>query len=146
MGDTINLVKRAQEHVSEEDAKQLEQKIRSATFTYEDYLSQVQMVKKMGSIKSLLGMLPGASNMNLIDLDDKEFFKTAAIIQSMTPDERSETRELSIPRRKRVAKGSGTTLDDVNRLVKSFKQAKQFFKNMPSMKQMQKMMGGSLWR
>lgn len=146
MGDTINLVKKAQEHINEEDAKKLEKKIRSATFTYEDYLNQIQMVKKMGSVKSLLGMLPGMSNLRNMDFDDKEFFKVEAIIQSMTIDERTETCELIVPRRKRIAKGSGTHIDDVNKLVKSFKQAKQFFKNMPNMKNLEKMMGGSLWR
>ena len=146
MGDTINLVKKAQEHINEEDAKNLEKKIRSATFTYEDYLSQIQMVKKMGSVKSLLGMLPGMSSLKDVDIDDKEFFKVEAIIQSMTVDERTEKSELVVPRRKRIAKGSGTDIDDVNKLVKSFKQAKQFFKNMPNMKQLEKMMGGSLWR
>lgn len=146
MGDTINLVKKAQEHISEEDAKKLEQKIRSATFTYEDYLSQIQAVKKMGSLKSLLGMLPGMSALKSLEINEKEFFKIEAIILSMTPNERSEKDELSVPRRKRISKGSGTTMDDINKLVKSFKQAKQFFKNMPNMKNLEKMMGGSLWR
>ena len=146
MGDTINLVKKAQEHINEEDAKKLEKKMRSATFTYEDYLSQIQAVKKMGSIKSLLGMLPGMGALKDVDIDDKEFFKIEAIIQSMTKGERAETCELAVPRRKRIAKGSGTAIDDVNKLVKSFKQAKQFFKNMPNTKQLEKMMGGSLWR
>ncbi len=147
MGDTINLVKKAQEHISEDQAKQLEQKIRSATFTYEDYLSQIQAVKKMGSIKSLLGMLPGlGSALKSVNLEDKEFFKVEAIIQSMTQGERGEKCELSVPRRKRIAKGSGTSMDDVNKLVKTFKHAKQFFKNMPNMKTLEKMMGGSLWR
>lgn len=146
MGDTINLVRKAQEHIKEEDAKQLEEKIRSASFTYDDYLSQIQMVKKMGSLKSLLGMLPGMNKLKELDIDEKEFFKVEAMIQSMTKDERTERTELSVPRRKRVAKGSGTTIDDINKLVKSFKQAKQFFKNMPNMKQLEKMMGGSLWR
>lgn len=146
MGDTINLVKKAQEHINEDDAKKLEKKIRSATFTYEDYLSQIQMVKKMGSVKSLLGMLPGMSSLKDVNIDDKEFFKIEAIIQSMTADERMEKCELAVPRRKRIAKGSGTAIDDVNKLVKSFKQAKQFFKNMPNMKHLEKMMGGSLWR
>ena len=146
MGDTINLVKKAQEHIDEEQAKKLEQKIRSATFSYEDYLSQIQMVKKMGSLKGLLGMLPGMSSLKELNIDEKEFFKVEAIIQSMTGAERTEKHELSVPRRKRVAKGSGTSIDDVNRLVKSFKQAKQFFKNMPNMKNLEKMMGGSLWR
>ncbi len=146
MGDTINLVRRAQEHVNEDEAKQLEKKLRTATFTYEDYLSQIQMVKKMGSFKSLLGMLPGMSALKEIDLDEKQFHRVEAIIQSMTPNERAEKCELTVPRRKRIAKGSGTAIDDVNRLAKSFKQAKQFFKNMPNMNQMKKLMGGTSWR
>jgi signal recognition particle subunit SRP54 len=146
MGDTINLVKKAQEHINEDEAQKLEQKIRSATFTYDDYLKQIQTVKKMGSIKSLLGMLPGMSQMPMMDFDEKEFFKVEAMILSMTRDERNEKCELITPRRKRVALGSGTKIEDVNKLVKSFKQAKQFFKNMPNMKQLEKMLGGSLWR
>ncbi|MBA2369591.1 MAG: signal recognition particle protein [Candidatus Protochlamydia sp.] len=146
MGDTINLVKKAQEHIDEDEAQKLEQKIRSATFTYEDYLKQIQTVKKMGSLKSLLGMLPGMGQLPAMDFDEKEFFKVEAMILSMTPYERVEKDELTSPRRKRVAQGSGTKIEDVNKLVKSFKQAKQFFKNMPNMKQLEKMMGGSLWR
>jgi signal recognition particle subunit SRP54 len=146
MGDTINLVKKAQEHMDEAEAQKLEQKIRSATFTYDDYLKQIQTVKKMGSIKSLLGMLPGMGQMPAMDFDEKEFFKVEAMILSMTRDERTEKCELTTPRRKRVAQGSGTKIEDVNKLVKSFKQAKQFFKNMPNMKQLEKMLGGSLWR
>jgi signal recognition particle subunit SRP54 len=147
MGDTINLVKMAQEHIDEDEAKKLEKKIRSATFTYEDFLTQIQGVKKMGSLKSLLGMLPGiGANMKSFDFEDKEFFKIEAVIQSMTADERSEKCELVPSRRKRIARGSGTTIEDVNKLVKSFKQAKQFFKNMPNMKNLEKLMGGSLWR
>ncbi len=146
MGDTINLVKKAQEHFSESDAKQLEQKLRSASFTYDDYVKQIQSVKKMGSIKSLLGMLPGMGQLPLGDFDEKEFFRVEAIILSMTFTERAEGCELTPSRRKRLAEGSGTKIEDVNKLVKSFKQAKQFFKNMPNMKQLEKMLGGSLWR
>jgi signal recognition particle subunit SRP54 len=146
MGDTINLVKKAQEHIDEDDAKKLEQKLRSASFTYEDYLKQIQTVKKMGSLKSIMGMLPGMGAMKDLDFNDKEFFKIEAIIQSMTPAERIEKCELTVPRKKRIAKGSGTSIEDVNKLVKSFKQAKQFFKNMPNMKTLEKMMGGALWR
>lgn len=146
MGDTINLVRKAQEHINEDEAKKLEKKIRSATFTYEDYLNQIQMVKKMGSLKSLLGMLPGMSALKEFDFNEKEFFRVEAIIQSMTPDERTEKSELAVSRRKRIAKGSGTTIEDINKLVKSFKQAKQFFKNMPNMKTLEKMMGGAQWR
>lgn len=146
MGDTINLVKKAQEHFNEDEAKKMEQKLRTASFTYDDYLKQLQMVKKMGSIKGLLSMLPGMNSLKELDIDDKQFFRIEAIIQSMTPDERMELCELANPRRKRIASGSGTSIDEVNKLVKSFKQAKQFFKNMPNMKQLEKMMGGSLWR
>lgn len=146
MGDTINLVKKAKEHIDEEEAKKLEQKIRKATFTYDDYLSQMQMVKKMGSIKGLLKMLPGMGALSDLDLSDKGFFKIEAIILSMTMEERQERVELIVNRRKRIAKGSGTQIEDVNKLVKSFKQAKQFFKNMPNMKQLEKMMGGTAWR
>ncbi|MCB1111814.1 MAG: signal recognition particle protein [Chlamydiia bacterium] len=145
MGDTINLVRKAQEHIDEDEAKSLEQKMRTASFTYDDYLKQIQMVKKMGSLKGLLSMLPGAAKLNEMDIDEKEFFKIEAIIQSMTMNERAGADELTVPRRKRIARGSGTAVDDVNKLAKSFKQAKQFFKNMPNMKQMQKMIGGSLW-
>lgn len=146
MGDMINLVRKAQEHVDEEEAKKLEKKIRTATFTFDDYLKQIQMVKKMGSLKSLLKMMPGMSAMKNMDFDDKEFFKVEAIIQSMTPNERIGKSELSVPRRKRIANGSGTKIDDINRLVKSFKKAKQFFKNMPNMKNLEKLMGGTQWR
>lgn len=145
MGDTINLVRKAQEHMDEAEAKKLEAKMRTATFTYDDYLKQIQTVKKMGSLKSLLSMLPGVGQMAQ-SFDEKEFFKVEAMIQSMTPSERAEQCELSVPRRRRIAGGSGTEMDDINKLVKSFKQAKQFFKNMPNMKQLEKMLGGSLWR
>lgn len=146
MGDTINLVKKAQEHFNEDEAKKLEQKMRDASFTFADYMQQIQTFKKMGPLKSLMNMLPGMSQLKDLNIDDKELVRVEAIIQSMTPAERSEECELSHARRNRIAKGSGTKIDDVNKLVKSFKQTKQFFKNMPSMKQMQKMMGGSLWR
>lgn len=146
MGDTINLVKKAEEHFSQDEAKKMEQKLRTASFTYDDYLSQIQMVKKMGSIKSLLGMLPGMGGLQSMDFDEKDFFKVEAIIQSMTHSERMEKDELVVSRRKRIADGSGTLVKDVDKLVKSFKKAKQFFKNMPNMKQLEKMMGGSLWR
>lgn len=146
MGDTINLVRKAQEHIDESDARRLEDKLRKATFTYDDYVQQLQAVKKMGPIKNLLGMLPGMSSLGDLAIDDKEFLKIEAIILSMTSEERAEKHELVPSRRKRIAQGSGTKIDDVNKLVKSFKQAKQFFKNMPAKKNIQKMLGGALWR
>ena len=144
MGDTINLVKRAQEHMNEDEAKNLEEKLRKATFSYDDYLKQMQVVKKMGSFKSLLKMLPGAGNMGDLDIPEKEFEKVESIILSMTLTERCCKVDLDMSRRRRVAKGSGTSLDDVNKLRKSFKRAKQFFKNMPNMKNLEKMFGGMI--
>lgn len=147
MGDTINLVRKAQEHVDEDQAKELEKKLRKATFTYEDYLAQMRGVKQMGSLKGLLSMLPGLGNMEEMEFDESRLLKIEAIIQSMTPQERQEKCELTSSRRKRLAQGSGTTLDEVNKLVKSFRKAKQFCKNMPTnMKQLTKMMGGMSWR
>ena len=146
MGDTINLVRKAQEHFDENEAKELEKKLRKATFNYSDYLKQIQSFKKMGPLKGLLNMLPGAGMLKDMDIDEKEITRVEAIIQSMTPAERDEKVDLIPSRRHRVAKGCGLKVDDVNRLVKSFERAKSFFKNMPNMNQLQKMMGGSLWR
>ncbi len=142
MGDVINLVKKAEENYSEEESRELEKKLKKASFTYEDYLKQMGMVKKMGSFKSLLRMLPGMGSFGDLDFSDTEFNKMEAIIYSMTPDERRETVELEHGRRKRIAKGSGVPVDDVNRLVKNFKRVKQLFKNMPDMKAQAKKMGG----
>jgi signal recognition particle subunit SRP54 len=140
MGDTINLVKKAKEHISEEEAEKLEEKMRKATFTYDDYLKQMQAVRKMGSFKGLMKMLPGASKLADCDKSEKEFYKIEAIILSMTFRERCEKDELSISRVKRIAQGSGTAIQDVNKLRKSFKQAKQFFKNAGSKKMLDKFM------
>lgn len=134
MGDVINLVKKAKEHIDEKESEELEKKLRKATFTYEDYLKQMGMVKKMGSFKSILKMMPGLGSLGDIDFSDKEFGKMEAIILSMTPRERQEKDELEFSRRKRIAKGSGVDVDDVNRLVKGFKRVKQLFKNMPDLK------------
>lgn len=142
MGDVINLVKKAQENFSEEQSLELEKKLKKAAFTYEDYLKQMGMVKKMGSFKSLLKMLPGMGALGDFDFSDSEFNKMEAVIYSMTPDERQERVELEHGRRKRIANGSGVPLDDVNRMVKGFKRAKQLFKNMPDMKSQMKKMGG----
>lgn len=145
MGDTVNLVKKAQEVMDEGQAKDLADKLKTASFTYDDYLSQIQMVKKMGSFKSLLKMLPGANKLPLDQFDEREFKKVEALILSMTPEERSEKAELSVSRRKRVAEGSGCKVDDINKLVKSFKQARKLFKNMPNQKKLLKAFGGNSW-
>ncbi len=142
MGDTINLVKKAKEHISDEEAQALEEKMRKASFTYDDYLKQMQAVRKMGSFKGLMKMMPGASKLPNLDESEKEFMKIEAMILSMTPRERLEKDDLSMGRMKRVARGSGTTLQDINKLKKSFKKSKQFFKNAPNKKMLEKMMGG----
>jgi signal recognition particle subunit SRP54 len=146
MGDVINLVRKAQENVSEEESADLEKKLRKAAFTYDDYLRQMGMIKKMGSFKSLLKMIPGMPDLGSLEVSEKEFGKLEAMILSMTQEEREEKVELIPGRRRRIAKGSATTIDDVNRMVKGFKQLKQIMKDMPSMKQA---LGGkkeNLWR
>lgn len=144
MGDTINLVRKAEEHFKEEETKEMEEKLRKASFTYSDFLKQMQMIKKMGSLRSLFSMLPGMGQLKDLPLDESHLTKVEAIILSMTQEEREEKEELSVSRRKRLSSGSGTSLDDVNRLVKSFKQAKQFFKNLPSNKQLEKLLRGKV--
>ncbi len=150
MGDVVNLVRKAQEHFSEEEGKELEKKLLKASFTYSDYLKQMNMMKKMGSFKSLLKMLPGMPDLDEMNIDEKEFNKTESMILSMTLAEREEKVELVPGRRRRIAKGSGVHVDDVNRMIKSFKRMKQFFKDMPSLKkQFQKETGKKesfLWR
>jgi signal recognition particle subunit SRP54 len=141
MGDIINLVKKAQENFDEDQSAELEKKMLKASFTYEDYLRQMGMVKKMGSFKSLLKMMPGFSSMEGFDLSDKEFGKMEAMILSMTLSERQEREELSFSRRKRIAGGSGVHVDEVNRMVKGFKRVKQLFKSMPNMKAQASKMG-----
>lgn len=143
MGDVINLVRKAQENIDEEESKALEKKILKATFTYDDYLKQMAMVKRMGSFKSLLKMLPGMSGLGEIDIDEKEFGKIEAMITSMTMQERVEKVELVPSRRRRIAMGSGVSIDDVNRMVKGFKKIKEFCKQMPSLKN-QMMKKGSM--
>lgn len=146
MGDVINLVRKAEECVDEDETKKLEAKLRKATFTYQDYLKQLGMMKKMGSFKSLLKMIPGVPDMGDMDFSEKEFSKTESIILSMTPDERDEKVELVPSRRRRIAKGSGTDIDDVNRMAKGFKNLKKFCKAMPSMSKLTKNSENSLWQ
>jgi signal recognition particle subunit SRP54 len=132
MGDVVNLVKKAQEHMDEASQAEMEKKLRKASFTYDDYLKQMGMIRKMGSIKSLLKMLPGFSALEGLEINDKEFGRLEAMILSMTPAERQERVELDHSRKKRIAKGSGVDLDAVNAMVKRFKKVKQLLKEMPS--------------
>lgn len=134
MGDVINLVRKAQDAITDQEEKELEQKFKKASFTYEDYLKQMRMVKRMGSLKSLLGMIPGMSGMKDFDLSETELKKVESIILSMTPNERREKDDLIHSRRKRIAKGCGLKIEEVNRMVKGFKRMKQFMKKMPGLK------------
>ncbi len=122
MGDTLSFIEKAQEAIDQEDAQALEKKLRKNTFTLEDFKNQMQSVRKMGSIKDLIGMLPGVGKKQLKDLNisDKEFIRIEAIINSMTPDERKKHHIIKGSRKKRIASGSGTSVQDVNKLLKSY--------------------------
>lgn len=132
LGDILTLIEQAQKTFDEEQAKDLEQKFLSETFTLEDFLSQLQQIKKMGSLSSMLGMLPGARKMQdqIDNLDEGELSRTEAIIQSMTPRERHTPKILNGSRRARIATGSGTTVTEVNQLVARFEQAAKMMKTM----------------
>ncbi len=120
-GDVISLVEKAQESIDELEAEKLEEKLRKNKFDFDDFLKQIKALKKMGSLSSLLGMIPGiGSQLRNVKIDDNAFVKVEAIICSMTLEERSAPKILNGSRRKRIAKGSGTTIQDVNRLLKQF--------------------------
>jgi signal recognition particle subunit SRP54 len=155
MGDVVNLVRKVEENISEEESKVLEKKMREASFTYQDYLKQMGMMKKMGSFSSVLGMVPGFSSMMKgqdLSQAEKEFGKGEAMVQSMTRKEREGLDKLSRDRRRRIAKGSGTQECDVDRFIKGFEQMRELFKGLSdkkkssemfqAMKQMQQQMGG----
>ncbi len=128
-GDVISLVEKAQEQFDEREAEDLEKKLMSNKFDFEDFLKQIKMIKKMGSLKSLLGMVPGISSaMKNADVDDKQLVKVESIIQSMTKGERSNPKILNGSRRKRIARGSGNSIQDVNRLLKQFKDMQKMMK------------------
>ncbi len=148
MGDVINLVRKAEEHVDEAEKEEMEEKFRKASFTFNDYLKQLSMIKKMGSMKGVLKMLPGASELGNLDMSDKQMKQMEAMILSMTPDEREGKKEFEINRRRRVARGSGLSLDQINRFVKGFKRSKQMMKKLPKMKNLSdlKKMGNMSWR
>ena len=126
MGDVVTLVERAQKFVDEKEAKKLEEKIKKNKFDLEDFLGQIQQIKKMGNVKDLLSMVPGMSKaLKGVDIDDDAFVQVEAIIRSMTPKERSNPKILDSSRKKRVAKGSGTQLEDINKLLKQFDDMKK---------------------
>ena len=131
MGDVVSLVERAQEQFDEEEARKIQKKIAKNQFGFDDFLNQIQQVKKMGSMKDLVGMIPGAGKaLKDVDIDDDAFKGIEAIIHSMTPKERTEPAIINGSRKKRIAKGSGTSVQQVNQLLKQFDQISKMMKMM----------------
>ncbi|GGB30005.1 signal recognition particle protein [Lentibacillus populi] len=136
MGDVLTLIEKAQTTVDEKQAKALEEKMRSMSFTFDDFLEQMGQVKKMGPLEDLLSMMPGAGKMKGLknaQIDESQLTKVEAIIQSMTKKERQEPEIMNASRKKRIAKGSGTTVSQVNRLLKQFSEMKKMMKQMTNM-------------
>lgn len=128
-GDIVSLVEKAQEQFDEVEAQELEGRLRENKFDFEDFLKQIKMIKKMGSLKSIIGMIPGiGSQIKNADIDDKQLLRVEAIIQSMTRQERSSPKILNGGRRKRIARGSGTSIQEVNRLIKQFQEMQKMMK------------------
>ncbi len=145
MGDVVSLVERAQEQYDEEEARRIQKKIAKNQFGFDDFLKQIQQIKKMGNMKDLVGMIPGAGKMMKdVDIDDDAFKGIEAIIHSMTPAERSTPAMINASRKKRIAKGSGTNVQEVNQLMKQFNQMSKMMKMMQGGggKKMMQMMKG----
>ena len=131
MGDIVSLVEKAQEQYDEEEARRLKKKLVKNQFDFNDFLNQINQIKKMGNLKDLAGMIPGVGKMlKNVDINDDIFKQTEAIIHSMTPAERADPSIINGSRRQRIAKGSGTTLQDVNRLLKQFEDTRKVMKTM----------------
>lgn len=142
MGDIVSFVEKAQEQFDEKEAKRIEKKIKKNTFDFNDFLGQMAQIKKMGDIKSLLGMIPGMGKaMKDIEIDDKAFVRIESIIQSMTPAERENPELLNMSRKTRIAKGCGRDLHDVNAFVKQFDQMRKMMHMLSKGDNMQRMMG-----
>lgn len=142
MGDVLSIIEKAEETFDLEEAEKLEKKIKKQSFDLDDYLTQLRQMKKMGSFSSLLKMIPGFSAMKDVKVDDKEFIRIEAIICSMTKEERRNPKVLNGSRRLRIAKGSGTTVEQINKFMKSFEMTQKLMKQMTSGKGMNKLMKG----
>ncbi len=136
MGDVVSLVERAAEAIDEEEAAQLEKKMRTASFDFNDFLAQFKMLRRMGPLENILGMLPGMSNLKGFSVDEKQLKRVEAIVLSMTPDERKRPDILNARRRQRIARGSGTSVTEVNALLQRFTQMRKLMKNAGKMKKM----------
>ncbi len=143
MGDILSVIEKAEESFDLEQAEKLEKQLRKKEFDLDDYLSQIRQIKKMGSFSSLLKMIPGMNQLKDVKIDDKEFVKIEAMICSMTKAEKRNTKLLNASRRQRIAKGSGTTVQDINKFIKSFEMTQKMMKKMKSDKGgMKKLMKG----
>jgi signal recognition particle subunit SRP54 len=146
MGDVLSLIEKAQASVDIDKAREMEEKLRKDTFTLDDFLEQLQQVKKLGSMEQILGMLPGMGNltkqMKDVDLGGKEMAQVEAIIRSMTKKERRDPNIINGSRRKRIAMGSGTRVQDVNRLLKQFAEARKMMKRLKDMQKSKRGLGG----
>ncbi len=138
MGDMVGLVEKAAEAVEAEDAVRLERKLRTASFDFNDFLAQFKMMRKMGPLENILGMLPGMSNMQGLSIDEKQLKRTEAIVLSMTNEERARPDILNARRRQRIARGSGCTVTEVNDLLRRFDQMRKMMKSAGKMKKMLK--------
>jgi len=136
MGDVVGLVERAAEAVDEEEAARLERKMRTASFDFNDFLAQFKMMRKMGPLENILGMLPGMSNVQGLSVDEKQLKRTEAIVLSMTSEERARPDILNARRRQRIARGSGNTVTEVNDLLRRFDQMRKMMKSVGKMKKM----------
>ena len=136
MGDVIGLVEKAAEAVDEEEAVRLERKLRTASFDFNDFLAQFKMMRKMGPLENILGMLPGMSNVQGLSFDEKQLKRTEAIVLSMTSEERTRPDILNARRRQRIARGSGSTVTEVNDLLRRFGQMRKMMKSAGKMKKM----------
>ena len=143
MGDVVGLVEKAAEAVDEQEAARLERKLRRASFDFNDFLAQFKMMRKMGPLENILGMLPGMSNVQGLSVDEKQLKRTEAIVLSMTSDERARPDILNARRRQRIARGSGNTVTEVNNLLRRFDQMRKMMKSAGKMKKMMAQMGKS---
>jgi signal recognition particle subunit SRP54 len=136
MGDIVGLVEKAAEAFDEEEAMRMEKKLRTASFDFNDFLAQFKMMRKMGPLENILGMIPGLSNVQGLSVDEKQIKRTEAIVLSMTSDERARPDILNARRRQRIARGSGSTVTEVNDLLQRFNQMRKMMKNAGKMKRM----------
>ena len=140
MGDMLSIIEKAEETFNEEEAIELEKKLKKEQFDLDDYLEQIRKIKKMGSFSSLLKMIPGMNKIKDLEVDDKEFVKIEAIISSMTKKERKNTKLLNASRRKRIAKGAGVTVTQVNKFIESFEVTQKMMKKLKTEKGMKNLM------